>query len=543
MRRSRLLYTHRGEPRIVLPALLALAVTLVLGFAIARGSRKSTSPTDEARAQNLAHEGDFGAAESVFLNLLRARPSIPLVLELVNLHGSARQIAELHEKLPDPGKLPPMHKMTSVMSEEDLDVFLAHELPPDVSLVGRYWLGYVRHDVPADVRLAVEQGAASEPPTPWHNRLLARSLPPDKAEDAAIYFEREGLAVADHGSDVSAAIAIWIRLAAWDQVRTRLANPRIAERTEPELKYQLAVHDRDWRGAARWLTLSSLPRPSRSSLVLAATAALAWMVFCFRLGKAGERLRFKLPIYLAAFALGVVSVAPTMLLIAVEEATIRLVETGDAARDVIYYVFGVGLREEASKLLLFLPLLPILRKWGTKLDVLVCGALVGLGFAAEENLGYLAGGSLQTGLGRFLTANFFHMAMTGILATALDDFLADRERYASDFSRVSVMVVGLHGAYDFLLSHEEYGGGYMAMAVFVFLAKLFLDAVDVARRRVDRGVSILQTFVLALSVVTGVTFVYAATLVGPAHAAMAMGGGLLGEAIIVFVFVRTLRTM
>lgn len=541
MRRSRLLYTHRGEPRVVLPALLALAVTLVLGFAIARGSRKS--PSEEARAQNLAREGDFGAAEAVFVNLLRERPSIPLVLELVNLHGSARELAELHERLPDPGKLPPLHKMASVMKEEELDVLLARDLPPDVSLVGRYWLGIVRHDVPADVRVAIEQGAATEPPTPWHNRLLARSLPPDKAEDAAIHYEREGLAVADHASDVSSAIAIWIRLSAWDQVRTRLANPRVAERTEPELKYQLAVHDRDWRSAARWLALSSLPKPSRSSLVMAATAALAWMVFCFRLGKTGERPLFKLPLYLVSFALGVVSVVPTMLLIAVEEATIRLVETGDAARDVIYYVFGVGLREEASKLLLVLPLLPILRKWGTKLDVLVCGALVGLGFAAEENLGYLAGGSLQTGLGRFLTANFFHMAMTGTLATALDDFLADRERYASDFSRMSVMVVGLHGAYDFLLSHEEYGGGYMAMAVFVFLAKLFLDAVDVARRRVDRGVSILQTFVLALSVVTGVTFVYAATLVGPVHAAMAMGGGLLGEAIIVFVFVRTLRGM
>ncbi|AKV01668.1 hypothetical protein AKJ09_08331 [Labilithrix luteola] len=541
MRRSRLLYTHRGEPRVVLPALVALAVTLLVGFAVVRASRKA--PTAEARAKAMAHEGDFGAAEAACIGLLRERPSIPLVLELVNIHGMARQIDELRERLPDPSKLPSLSKGSRAMSDEALDAFLVHDLPPEVSLAGRYWLGVARHNVPDDVLVAIEQGASHEPPLPWHNRLLARALPPDKAEDAATYFEREGLAFADHAEDVSAAIAIWIRLAAWDQVRTRLADPRIAERTDPELKYQLAVHDRDWRSAARWLAIASKPKPSRASLVLAATAALAWMVFCFRLGKMGERPRFKLPMYLVAFVLGVVSVVPTMLLIAVEEATLRLVETGDAARDVIYFVFGVGLREEASKLLLFLPLLPVLRKWGNKLDVLVCGALVGLGFAAEENLGYLASGNLQTGLGRFLTANFFHMAMTGILATALDDFLADRERYASDFSRVSVMVVALHGAYDFLLSHDEFGGGYMAMAVFVFLAKLFLDAVDVARRRVDRGVSILQTFVLALAIVTGVGFVYAASLVGPAHAAVAMGGGLLGEAIIVFVFVRTLRTM
>ena len=34
------------------------------------------------------------------------------------------------------------------------------------------------------------------------------------------------------------------------------------------------------------------------------------------------------------------------------------------------FVFGVGLREEASKLLLFVPLLPLLRRWGDRLDVL-----------------------------------------------------------------------------------------------------------------------------------------------------------------------------
>jgi hypothetical protein len=287
---------------------------------------------------------------------------------------------------------------------------------------------------------------------------------------------------------------------------------------------------------------------------MSAIAALGWGFFCARLGKLGQRVAFRLPMYVVAFALGVASVLPTVFLIAIEEAKLRLVETGDPARDVLFFVFGVGLREEASKLLLFLPLLPILRRRGDKLDVLVCGALVGLGFAAEENLGYLAHENLHTGLGRFLTANFFHMALTGTLASALDDFVGDRERYAADFTRTSLFVVAIHGGYDFLLSHEEYGGTYLAMAAFVVLTRLFIGAVETARRGApratagiargrDRGITPLHAFVLAVAIVTGVSLAYAVMAVGPVGALLVMGGGLLGEAIIVYVFVRTLQTV
>jgi len=293
----------------------------------------------------------------------------------------------------------------------------------------------------------------------------------------------------------------------------------------------------------RWLPYVWLPRLGSTGLAMTLVTALGWFFFCARLGKLGSRVRFRLPMYGAAFVLGVLSVVPTVLLIAVEEAKLRLVETGDPARDMLFFVFGVGLREESAKLLLFLPLLPILRRWGDKLDVLVCGALVGLGFAAEENLNYLAYDNLQVGLGRFLTANFFHMALTGTLASALDDFIADRERNAESFMRTSLFIVGLHGVYDFLLSHEEYGGTYFAMTAFVFLTKLFLDAVDTARRRADRGITPLHAFVLAVAVVTGVSLAYATAAVGLKAAFLVMGGGLLGEAIIVYVFVRQLRTM
>jgi RsiW-degrading membrane proteinase PrsW (M82 family) len=169
--------------------------------------------------------------------------------------------------------------------------------------------------------------------------------------------------------------------------------------------------------------------------------------------------------------------------------------------------------------------------------------MVGLGFAAEENLNYLARGDLHTGLARFLTANFMHMAMTAILAAALDDFVRDREKHAADFSRASVMVVAMHGAYDFLLSHEEYGGSYFAMAVFFVLVRMFLTAVNNARRKADRGLTLTQVFVLSVAVVTGTSAVYAVASVGPAQGALVMTEGLLGVAILIYAFMRTLRFM
>jgi FtsH-binding integral membrane protein len=133
--------------------------------------------------------------------------------------------------------------------------------------------------------------------------------------------------------------------------------------------------------------------------------------------------------------------------------------------------------------------------------------------------------------------------MTGTLAAALDDFVENPEENAQEFSRTALMVIGMHGAYDFLLSHQEYGGSYLAMSVFFFLTRLFLGALDRARRRPDKGLSVLHAFVFAAAVVTGVSAVHASLIVGPSTAAAAMGMGLVGEAIIFFVFIRALRGM
>jgi RsiW-degrading membrane proteinase PrsW (M82 family) len=533
---ARWLTRRDGEPRLVVPALVVLAVAFALAWAVQLLTR--TTPTDEARAASMSSSERFDDAEGAYVRLLDQHPSVPLVLALLDNHGRALAARIKREQAGDapPGAV----DATRVMPDEQLDA-LIERLPPEIALVGRF----VRADgSDADrLREELESGARRVPPVPWYNHVLGDAAMRDsRARDAASYFEREGLAFPERQGDLGVALTLWMDEDDWDTVRERLADPRVAAAADANSKARLAEHDGDWWGAAKWTVADYGGRLAPSSFALAGVAALAWGFFCARLGKVGERPLRRVGFYLAAFVLGIASVVPTVLLIELETAKVHLVETGDVTRDIIYFVFGVGLREEASKLLLFAVLLPGLRRWGDKLDVLVCGAFVGLGFASEENLSYLADGDLRTGLGRFLTANFFHMAMTGTLAAALDDMLTGVS-LSTDFSRTALFVIGLHGAYDFLLSHDEMGGGYLAMGVMFLVGRIFLDALDRARKGPDRGLSPLHAFLFSVAAVTGVSIAHAVAAVGPRQAAMVMGEGLEGEAIILLAFAGALRAM
>lgn len=542
VRSRRLLFDYHGEPRLVVPGLVVVLTAFLLALALITATNRPRTP--EQKAEALLNSGKPAQAERAFQEILRAQPTVENAIAFLDAHQVAKMIAQLQAKKDDDSPVGNgLPNKDAPLPEEEVDRTI-EALPPNVRLIARYAHGVVTGQVPPEIAAEIEDGAKAVPPVPFANELLARQRRQEgKIEEAAQLLEREGLAFAERRSDVDESLRIRMSAGDWDGVRARLADPRVAAAASAAPKYKLAVHDRDVWGAVRWLPALWTPRLDGTGFAMSAITALGWFFFCARLGKLGKRPAFRLPMYLAAFVLGVASLVPTFFLIGVEEAKLHLVETGDPARDILFFIFGVGLREEASKLLMFLPLLPILRKKGDKLDVLVCGAMVGLGFAAEENLGYLASGNLATGLSRFVTANFLHMAMTGTLASALDDFVSDREKYAQDFMRTSVFIVALHGAYDFLLSHEEFGGSYFAMTAFVFLTRMFLANVDMARRRADRGITPLHAFVFAVALVTGVTLAYATITVGPKAAIVVTGGGLLGVAIIVYVFVRTLRTM
>jgi len=124
---------------------------------------------------------------------------------------------------------------------------------------------------------------------------------------------------------------------------------------------------------------------------------------------------------------------------------------------------------------------------------------------------------------------------TGLVAVALDDHFRGRENEHGELSRTLMLVIAIHGLYDFFLSSSSVSGGsFLAMFVFVLLTRRF---VDVLRELPGREGPLLRWFCIGLSVVAGASFVYACTIVAPQEAIFALLEGVLGLAIVTYVFV------
>jgi RsiW-degrading membrane proteinase PrsW (M82 family) len=537
--------------RAWLAILLLLAVCAGLGVMADRRAR-ARQQTD-ARAATLA--GKVTGAEETCWTMLQQGPiTVPLVIAFLDAHEAAVfDASPTVARDADDRRHVIVSSHRPVVEEDAIDAFFARaDLPPEVALLGPYWRDVARGGADPDREAQVVRAADREPPMPFANHVLAQAWMRDlRLEDAAERYLREGASFRERSDDVDDALRIWAHEGAWDKIDHALADPRVEAVAEPWLELKASIRMRDWRRAARAYWRCLPPPLTPGTAMLAALAALAWGTFCAQLGGIGQRASFRAPLYAAALALGFCSVSATLGATALEEGLLHLSETGDPIRDALFFTFGVGLREELSKLLFLVPLLPILRARGTRLDVIICGAFVGLGFACEENLNYLASGDLSTAMARFLTANFLHISMTAIVAGALDDMLSEDGRGKDEggslrFSVALLTVAAMHGAYDYFLTQrgsDPRGGdmSYFAMIVFFLLASRFLAQVGAARakERASRP-HLLETFGIGMAAMVGGSFVYASALVGPAVAARSLSEGLLGLGIVVITFVRVL---
>jgi hypothetical protein len=100
------------------------------------------------------------------------------------------------------------------------------------------------------------------------------------------------------------------------------------------------------------------------------------------------------------------------------------------------------------------------------------------------------------------------------------------------------LIVLFHGAYDFFLSDS---GMYSLLSMFllILVAQQFLRQLLVATSRFEEE-GILRLFVTSLTLITGVSYIYATTLVGPLMAIRLIAVGSLGVAVVIYMFVREL---
>ncbi len=524
-----------GEKRrlTIIVQLVVLAVVTLIGGVMAARFVPGSGALEKGEALSRSHR--LGPAERLFWDEIQRGPvTLPLLVAFLDNHHMQRILGQEGLLAPDGAAF--------VVPEVRVDELLARpDLDADVRTLARFWRASLEKSVPDALRTETIALAAREPPAPFANRLLGREAHRDgRISDAVARLEREGIFFPERRDDFASAMQLLAVTDEWDEIEKRIRDPRVAPLVPPSIRYPYAVKKRDVGLALRSIVASALlPRPL-APLALAIVSGFMWMLFALRLGRMRERVSFRLPLFAAAFVAGVLSVLPTLLIVGLEDTLLHFKERGDLVSDLIFFTVGVGLREELAKLLLFLPLLPILRRKGTRLDALTCGALVGLGFAAEENISYLQQG-LSTALSRFLTANFLHMALTAILAVATYDAVRERDGDAgtAHFSRALLTVVAMHGAYDFFLSNAELEGlSFLSMTIFVLLTRRFMTEVRLSQ--VGAGPPLLPRFAQAIVVVTCASFVYASSLVGPGAAAGALAQGLLGLILIVIMFVQEL---
>jgi RsiW-degrading membrane proteinase PrsW (M82 family) len=503
------------------PTLVALIAVVSLAAGLMAGWLRGVGRQPLERARALAESGEYEEAEREYLALVEAQPgNIPLLLELIDNRDSL-----VHAGNDD--------------DDERVEALLAR-IPPDAALLAGYWHHVLRGTVSEAERAGVVAAANREPPGAWANDVLGREA--RRAGDrkaAAARFAREAKAFEGRRADARLACDIWIELKDWPSVNDARADPRFDRQLGPGDRYDLAAEGGEWSQAIRWILPAEWERATLGILLLAALSAAVWFAICSGIGSSlpdGQRVL----LHTSAFGLGVASAYLTIGILVAEVHFFPSLGSRDRSAEILDCLVGVGPREEVAKGLFALPAVLWVRRRGRRHDALACGALVGLGFAAVENVSYFESG-LNTALVRFLTANLFHISTTGLLAASIDDALRGRTTKGNSVGWTLGFLVVMHGLYDlFALFVPERGvsaAAFLSLLPFVLVMRSFVSAV---RELPRRGSRLEDGFVVGMALVAGATFVYASALVGPKDAVVAMAEGLLGTAIVFILVVEEL---
>ena len=186
----------------------------------------------------------------------------------------------------------------------------------------------------------------------------------------------------------------------------------------------------------------------RGPLVLAGLACLCWLVFLWQAVDMPGWFDLRLWCMPLAILLGVISLWPTHFFDLWQERVWNLRDSSELIPGLRYYILGVGAREEVAKLLCLLPLMPILLRIRSEFVALIISGSVGLGFAFAENIGYFAASQGTAAMGRFLMANPFHVALTGLAGLMLYRTLRNPYAWWSHALGVFGILIFAHGLYD-----------------------------------------------------------------------------------------------
>ncbi len=384
---------------------------------------------------------------------------------------------------------------------------------------------------------------------------LFRELPPDpndlveaaemahhvgRYETALAYYQQAETVFRDDPAVVGGLLDTLSHLRRFDALSERLRSPHQRAHASEQVLIDDALHRRDLVELVVRLTREDLAKFSPAIGVAVAGSALCWFLFLFFLGEVPSWPRRRRGYALLALGLGVAAAIVTLAVAVLQDDVIGHAERAPTEGYLLtYFVLGVGFREELIKLLFFLPLAPLLIK-AVPMERLIIASLVGLGFAAQENAVYFASEGGPVMIARFLTANFFHLSLTGLTGYALVRALDKGGEEWMNFTTTFFTMVVLHGLYDYLLTSRLLGGGlsFFSMTVFIFVSLRYLHDARGMMHIYGTRLAMPLVFTVSLCTAVGINYVLISLQAGPVGALSVMFAGLIGNAVIAYMFFR-----
>lgn len=360
-------------------------------------------------------------------------------------------------------------------------------------------------------------------------------------EEAEAYFRKE---IAHHPQSAFArAKLVGLFLAREDggpALKELLRDPANGRTLDSHTRMRAALAAGDVGELVIALHLNRYAEVTFSLLSVTLFAGLIWFVVLSKLGGVRRPTEARLWLCFAGVLLGMLSAKATLIAVVLQEHLFGLKENGEFVNDLVFFVSGVGLREETLKLLFIVPLVPFVLRRKSEAEMLAVSACVGLGFAIEENIGYFLGGAGF--FGRLITANFLHLALTGALGLAFFRFCRWPRTRWEEFLGTFVAAVVLHGIYDALLTLPELRHlDMLALVLFVVIAYRFLQLVKEAREPGYQVISPLGVFIIGCALLTGAVWIYSAWVFPLRDAIKLVGSDALGIATLGFLYVNQFK--
>jgi RsiW-degrading membrane proteinase PrsW (M82 family) len=359
-------------------------------------------------------------------------------------------------------------------------------------------------------------------------------------ELACTYYRREN-EVSGAGSARAKLLDMLVRLKRHGELRVLAADPAFATAFTPRMRLAVAMHHQLWAEVVRALIAVEMETWKTLPLTLAGVAGLVWFVIAIQAIQPKQWVSVRTILPLLAVLAGLASAGPAHFVSIWQEEIWGFHPNGDFLHDYLFFLAGAAPREELIKLLFVLPFIPILLKRGSSLEMLIVCGCVGLGFAIERNLQSYQHGGPDGAFGRFLTANFFHLAATGLTGLALCRFLSHPRRGIVPLVLTVGGVIMAHGIYDAFMAVE----GVRLLSVFSMMSFLALSLVFFHQLRQLRDnatdqLYISATLVIGMSLLSGAMLVCAAMQLGFPLAVTSLAANAAGLILVVCLFYRQL---